>query len=97
MVADGSQSSPNTRTVRFRIKRQDGPGEPQRWEEFDVPVEPGANVISALQWIAANPVTASGQSHHAGGVGCELSGGGLRRLLDGDQRRGPPELLVPAG
>jgi succinate dehydrogenase / fumarate reductase iron-sulfur subunit len=53
---------PQARTIRFRIKRQDGPGKPARWEEFDVPVEPGANVISCLQWIAANPTTAGGKT-----------------------------------
>lgn len=50
------------RTVRFRIRRQASPNDPPRWESFDVPVEPGANVISCLQWIAANPVTADGQA-----------------------------------
>ena len=45
------------RTIRVRIQRQDGPGKPARWEEFSVAVEPGANVISVLQQIAANPVT----------------------------------------
>lgn len=55
-----------TRTVRFKIKRTDGPGKPTRWEEFDVPVSSGgagsgsANVISCLQWIAENPVTRQG-------------------------------------
>jgi succinate dehydrogenase / fumarate reductase iron-sulfur subunit len=49
------------RRVRFRIRRQDGPDKPARWETFDVPVDPGANVISCLQWIAANPVTAEGR------------------------------------
>ncbi|MHC4948734.1 MAG: succinate dehydrogenase iron-sulfur subunit [Planctomycetota bacterium] len=49
------------RTVRFRIRRQDSPHDPPRWEEFDVPAEPGANVISCLQAIAANPVTADGR------------------------------------
>jgi succinate dehydrogenase / fumarate reductase, iron-sulfur subunit len=49
------------RTVRFRIKRADGPGKNERWESFDVPVDPGANVISCLQWIAANPVTSEGR------------------------------------
>lgn len=49
------------RTIRVRIKRCDGPGKPSRWEEFNVPTEPGSNVISCLQWIAANPVTATGQ------------------------------------
>jgi succinate dehydrogenase / fumarate reductase iron-sulfur subunit len=59
MVANAK--TPQARTIRFRIKRQDGPGKPSRWEEFDVPVEPGANVISCLQWIAANPVTIEGR------------------------------------
>ncbi|MCA9306813.1 MAG: succinate dehydrogenase iron-sulfur subunit [Phycisphaerales bacterium] len=57
----------NTRTVRFNIKRCDGPGQPSRWERFDVPVQSSsagsgsANVISCLQWIAANPVTIEGK------------------------------------
>jgi succinate dehydrogenase / fumarate reductase iron-sulfur subunit len=46
--------------VRFRIKRCDGPGQPTRWEEFDLSVPAGANVISCLQQIAANPVTVTG-------------------------------------
>ena len=61
MVADASRPT-GSRTVRFRIKRQDGPHLPSRWEEFDVPIEPGANVISALQWIAANPKNARGEA-----------------------------------
>lgn len=56
------QASSRTRTVRFRIKRCDGPGKPQRWETFDVPVEPGANVISCLQAIAERPTTADGKA-----------------------------------
>ena len=55
MVADTS-----TRTVQFRIKRQNGPDQPPRWERFSIPVPGGANVISCLQWIAANPTTADG-------------------------------------
>ena len=55
MVADTS-----TRTVRFTIKRQDGPDKPVRWERFNVPASSGSNVISCLQWIAANPTTAQG-------------------------------------
>ncbi len=51
---------PQARTIRFRIKRQDAPGKPIRIEEFDVPVEPGANVISCLQTIASNPTTVAG-------------------------------------
>lgn len=48
------------RTIRVRIKRCDGPGKVQRWETFKVPVDAGSNVISVLQTIAANPVTADG-------------------------------------
>ena len=61
MVANTEKHPPVARTVRFRVKRQFGPGEMARWEEFDVPVEPGANVISCLQWIAANPTTVAGE------------------------------------
>jgi succinate dehydrogenase / fumarate reductase iron-sulfur subunit len=49
------------RTVRFRIRRCDGPGRNVRWETFEVAPEPGGNVISCLQQIAANPVTVDGQ------------------------------------
>jgi len=42
--------------VVFRIARQDKPGASRYWQEFRVPYTPGMNVISALQWIAANPV-----------------------------------------
>ncbi len=49
------------RTVVFRIKRCDGPSKPSYWQEFRVPVPPNSNVISCLQWIAANPVTSDGK------------------------------------
>lgn len=48
------------RTVRFRVKRCDGPGKAVRWETFAVKPEAGANIISCLQQIAANPVTVEG-------------------------------------
>ncbi len=54
------KKSLTSRTIQFRIRRQDSPKQSPRWEVFKVPVEPGANVISCLQWIAANPVTADG-------------------------------------
>ena len=60
MVAPNDKTPRTPRTVRFRITRQDAPGKPTRVEEFDVPVQTGANVISALQWIAAHPVTVDG-------------------------------------
>jgi succinate dehydrogenase / fumarate reductase iron-sulfur subunit len=49
------------RSVIFRIKRCDGPGKPSRYEDFRVPVPRNANVISCLQYIAANAVTAEGK------------------------------------
>ncbi len=47
--------------IIIRIRRQDGPTAPPRWEEFAVPNRPQMNVISCLQYIAANPTTTSGQ------------------------------------
>lgn len=48
-------------TIRFKIRRQDGPDSPPRWESFDVPRQDGANVIACLQWIAEHPVTVDGK------------------------------------
>lgn len=50
------------RTVNIRVKRQDGPDKPARWEEFAVPRVANMNVISCLQYIAANPVTTDGRA-----------------------------------
>jgi succinate dehydrogenase / fumarate reductase iron-sulfur subunit len=47
--------------VNVSIKRCEGPGKPTRWETFKVTTERGMNVISALQQIAANPVTTEGK------------------------------------
>jgi succinate dehydrogenase / fumarate reductase iron-sulfur subunit len=49
------------RTVKLRIKRQDGPNATARWEEFTVPWQPQMNIISALMQIQKKPVTADGQ------------------------------------
>ena len=51
------------RTVRLKIKRCDGPGKPSYWQSFDIPVTAGegANIISALQMVAADPVTVEGE------------------------------------
>ena len=49
------------RKIVIRIRRQDGPGKPSRWEEFAVPYRPQMNIISCLQWIAANPTTTDGK------------------------------------
>ncbi len=49
------------RTVKLRIKRQDGPGAASYWQDFTVPRRPRMNVISALMEIQKNPVTATGE------------------------------------
>src|SRR5215208_5546427 len=46
--------------IEIRVKRQDGPGEPSRWDVFKLPYRANANVISCLQEIQRNPVTADG-------------------------------------
>jgi succinate dehydrogenase / fumarate reductase iron-sulfur subunit len=51
-----------TRKVRLKIKRQDGPDKPSRWEEFDVEWHPRMNVISALLELRKNPVTVDGKT-----------------------------------
>ena len=65
MIADAALSSAETtpssrRTATIRIKRQDGPGKPSYWQSFEVPRGANMNVISALQYIAAHPVTTDG-------------------------------------
>src|SRR5688500_4022903 len=59
-----TQSTPidSTKKVVIRIRRQDGPGKPERWEEFAVPHRPNLNIIACLQWIAAHPVTSDGRA-----------------------------------
>lgn len=61
MIADINKDQSNTRVVRFRILRQDAPDRSSRWEEFDVSVTPGHNIISCLQLIARDPVTTLGE------------------------------------
>ena len=49
------------KTVRMRVRRQDGPGKPSRWEEFALPYQPSMNVIFCLMEIQRKPVTAQGE------------------------------------
>jgi len=51
----------NEKTFHLKIKRQDGPEQPAYWETFELERKPQMNVISALQQVAANPVTADGR------------------------------------
>ena len=66
-VTDATKPAPETRQaaaegrkITIRIRRQDGPDKPSRWETFAVPYRANMNIISCLQWIAANPVTTDG-------------------------------------
>ncbi len=52
-----NQDYPQSDTVEVRVLRQDRPAAPSYWEHFRVPYEPGLNVTSVLQRIAAHPVT----------------------------------------
>lgn len=45
----------------LRIARQDAPSGGTYWETFQVPQKPQMNIISALQEVAAHPVTADGK------------------------------------
>jgi succinate dehydrogenase / fumarate reductase, iron-sulfur subunit len=47
--------------VIVRVKRQAGPKEPGRWEEFSLKWRPSMNVIICLRDIAENPVTRDGK------------------------------------
>ena len=60
-TASTTPTATPTNTILIRIKRQDGPDKPSRWEEFAVPKRPNMNIISALQYIAANPRTTDGR------------------------------------
>ena len=64
MIADATPASSASKhtTVHIRIKRQDGPDKPAYWQTFEVPRRANMNIISALQYIAANPTTVDGQA-----------------------------------
>lgn len=48
------------RTIRMRIRRQDGPEAAPRWEEFAVPYQRNMNIISCLMEIQRRPEVAGG-------------------------------------
>src|SRR5881296_4265699 len=50
-----------TKQVIVKVKRQAGPKEAARWEEFSLKWRPSMNVIICLRDIAANPVTRDGK------------------------------------
>jgi succinate dehydrogenase / fumarate reductase iron-sulfur subunit len=52
---------PNSKFVRFKIRRQATPNDKPRWEEFEIPHHFHMNVISSMMEIARNPVTRDGK------------------------------------
>lgn len=59
-MQDGA--SPTQRHFDVRILRQNRLHAASYWERFRLPYEPGLNVTSVLQKIAAEPINAAGQS-----------------------------------
>ncbi len=53
----------SAKTVRLKIRRQDGPGdgETKRWDEYEIAWQPRMNVISALMETRKRPVTIEGK------------------------------------
>ncbi len=49
-----------SKTVTFKIKRQDSRESASYWETFEVPFKSNSNVISCLMDIRANPVNSAG-------------------------------------
>ncbi|HWI54741.1 MAG TPA: succinate dehydrogenase iron-sulfur subunit [Desulfobacteria bacterium] len=47
-------------SIHLRIKRQTGPNENARWEEFKIPYKPNMNVVSVLMEVRKNPVNIQG-------------------------------------
>jgi succinate dehydrogenase / fumarate reductase iron-sulfur subunit len=54
-------SQESSKTFSVRVLRQDAPGKPPYWQQFEVPWEPYMNCISVLEKIAAAAVTADGR------------------------------------
>ncbi|MBB6431085.1 succinate dehydrogenase iron-sulfur subunit [Algisphaera agarilytica] len=86
-----------------RVKRQDGESQPAYWQEFEVPVRPSQNVISVLQYIAANPTTTDGKDVEpvVWDAGClEEVCGACTMVINGRARQScsalVPELLAEA-
>ena len=50
------------RAIKVHIKRQSTPDTPAHTEKFAIPYRPGMNITSVLGEIAADPVTADGQT-----------------------------------
>jgi succinate dehydrogenase / fumarate reductase iron-sulfur subunit len=60
-----SGANVGTRTIKLRVKRQDGPGKPSYWEDFEIPYKPSMNVISCLQELQRRPKAGGGSGDGA--------------------------------
>ena len=85
-------------TLTVRVKRQDGPNAPSRWEEFTVPRSKYAssNALSVLMQIRENPVTTDGKptSAPAFDAAClEEVCGSCTMLVNGKVRQGCTALV----
>lgn len=60
-TTEGTTGGARERTVRLRVRRQDGPKTRPYWEGFEVPYQPNMNVISCLMAIRKHPVNARGK------------------------------------
>lgn len=47
--------------IHLKIKRQEGPNQPSRWEEFKIPYKPNMNVVSVLMELRKHPTNIHGQ------------------------------------
>ncbi len=86
-----SRSEQSERRVRLRIRRQDGPAQPEtaRWEEFELELVPGMTVAEALAAIARQPLATSGVkvAPVAWECGCfEQACGSCAMLINGQAR-----------
>ena len=58
--AFGDEERETPSSIRMKVRRQDGPDGVPYWCEFEIPYQPGHNVISVLMEFRKNPVDVSG-------------------------------------
>lgn len=60
-AVNNSSSSNTSRKIRLKVRRQDSNNTDPYWQEFEIPYQPGHNVLSALMEVRKNPVDISGK------------------------------------
>ncbi|UCD11145.1 MAG: succinate dehydrogenase iron-sulfur subunit [Nitrospinaceae bacterium] len=89
-----------TETVTLKIKRQNTPSGKPYWETFETPKKPLSNIISCLQEIQRNPVTADGMPVNPVAWDCnclEEVCGSCTMLINGRVRQACTALLDQLG